>query len=104
MCLIYRWDLDYCLKMPAKTFFAMLKAGREEQFKRHNAFMADLCDVGAVPIYTAEYHKGLREYYLKISDPDSKISKTPVLNAADPETGRLVASLFTQKGKVEGYG
>lgn len=102
MCLIYRWELDYCLKMPAKTFFAMLKAGREEQQQKQNAFLADLCDITAVPIYTAEYHKKLREYYLSLAYPESKIKKGQILNAADPETGKLIASLFKQKGKVEG--
>jgi hypothetical protein len=90
--------------MPAKTFFAMLKAGREEQIQKHNAFLADLCDITAVPIYTAEYHKKLREYYLKLAYPDSRMNKGKTLSSIDPETGKLIASLFRQKGKVDGNG
>lgn len=90
--------------MPARTFFAMLKAGREEQSQRHYAILADFCDISAVPIYTAEYHKKLREYYLQIAFPNSKMSRGPILDSSNPETGKLISALFAQKGKVEGYG
>lgn len=90
--------------MPAKTFFAMLKAGRELENEKKYSFFAELCDISAVPIYTHEYHQKLREYYLKLAFPDIKISHGPVLDASSPETGKLLESLFAQKGRLEGYG
>ena len=94
--MLYRWDLSYCLNMPAKTFFAMLKVGRElEQTKRYLS-LADMSDLTAIPIYTPEYHQKLREYYLLNAYPESKveIKKENVFDGADPKAFQHFISMM----------
>ena len=55
----YKWQVDYILNMPARTFFSMLKSGR--QLKNQEYY--ELCDLMWIPASTPKYKEELQEYY-----------------------------------------
>lgn len=94
MCLLYGWTLDFCLKMPARTFFAMLKAGRKLDAQKKYSFMADLSDVSAVPLYLPEYHSKLRDYYLSLAYPINKSKNENVFDGKDPNAFAFFSAMI----------
>jgi len=84
--------------MPASRFFAILKAGRESERKRLAMFYAELCDIAAIPLCNADYHKGLKQNYtdaLLGAKYDKRGRR--VMDAKDPNTAQTLASILGQK-------
>lgn len=107
--------------MPAKSFYMMLKEGREIENTKSNLFLHDLCFVSAIPNLTRDSQERIQKMFEEraLTDDDREenarvvaaITKfasegrtsigTPVLEAGSKEAGAAVLSIFAAKRRAE---
>lgn len=91
--------------MPARRFFAILKASREIESRERNLFLADLCDVAAVPLCNAEFQDNLKRHFIARATGGTWRRGTSVqLDHKDPRGPQILASIVKQKARLEGLG
>ena len=94
-CLIFGWQPDYILSMPAVRFFAMLRAAKKIRFQTRSAYMAELCDVAAISIGGKDYYEAVRkEFYHKSQDTIELLNPNRALDPMAETTKMAVSAIF----------
>lgn len=78
----------------------MLKAGQDLKFERESGLLMELCDVAAIALADSKYVEELRRVFLRRATraPAPK-PKDAAMDAADPNTAKLVMSMFGGIGR-----
>jgi hypothetical protein len=85
--------------MPAVRFFALLQSGRKLESKKR-AYQAVIeCDIASIALGDSKYYQEMRKHY-QVLALGELAPKSRVLDAADPNTGKLVADLFEQAERL----
>jgi len=88
--------------MLATQFFLMLKTAR----RMRNIEMAELCDIHAIPIGGAEWHKTVQERYTRSFERELDPQVPSLSSRITPpdQAGPLMLELFATKRRAMGYG
>ena len=62
-CLMFHWQPDYALKMPAVRFFALVREAHRIREMDHVALLSDMCDVASIALGDAKYYTSLKQAY-----------------------------------------
>lgn len=97
---MYKWLPEYCLKMPAIRFFAMLDAGR----KLEAIARIEECDIAAIPACKSDYMKVVRGRFESVISHQEAVRETQaskarsiVVDAASQEAKDFMFSIFAAK-------
>jgi hypothetical protein len=96
--MVYGWTIDHVLNMPAVHFFLFLKHAVETKQRDFNRLLFELCDIVAISVCkdAGDYHRDLKNVYReRLSDKPP--TKGRVLDAADPKSAQILASLLGQR-------
>lgn len=98
----YGWTLDYALGLSARKLFAMHRAAREIYDDRMNVFYSELVDIVPAATGVNDYHKGMKEVYIKrlTKDTPVKFHGSNVYDLANKEQGEAALNkiLFGMRG------
>lgn len=96
-CLRFKWTPETVLEMDAKMFFAILLESRIQEYRARAFEYVAACDVQSIGLGDGKYFQEVRKSFLAQAVPQGtnvgQNGKRRVLDATDPNTGKLVESL-----------
>lgn len=99
------WTSEDVLMMPARRFFVMLKSTKDFEAKRTNLFLADLCDISAIPLCTSEYHEQTKNMFIsRVTGGTWRRGATVKMDHKDPNVAMTLQAICNQKARLEGRG
>lgn len=91
--LLFGWDVETALNMPARRFFALLNEGRKQRARANAADHVALCDISSIALGDAKYFEDIRRVFLKRAIGKEGLPDRPALDPVDPATVELLESL-----------
>lgn len=101
--MLYSWNVEYCLELPAVTFFAMRRQGLKSRNKFTSSVLAELVNIVQAPNLSPEASRDLYSFYLGQSDDLIKKRSKKGMDPTDPEVMRTMVSTFTHARKLMGH-
>ena len=96
-CIIFKWQPEYVLAMPAVRFFAMLKAGKKKQYQDQSSIMANLCDIAAIAIGNKDYYEAIRrQFYFRSVGQEEMLDESRAHDLTKQSTKMALAAIFPQ--------
>jgi hypothetical protein len=93
--LIFGWNVDYILNMPAVRFFSMLNSAKKIKYRERAHFMMQLCDVAAVSIGGKDYFDIVRkQFYHAANGTEEMLDGKRALDPTDKTTQMAVSAIF----------
>ena len=94
--MIYGWTSTECLKIPARRFFSLLKAGKELEYKRNSKNYAELCRISFIAIANERYRNDLIALYSgRVTEENYQ---RPAMPSGDPNTAKMLAFMIRKGG------
>ncbi len=100
--MVYGWTVDYCLGLPAKTFFTMKRVGKTIKRRETASLLAELVQIARVPEMQPKSVQDLYNFYsAQVDDSINKRSKGG-MDPTDPGVQKIMASQFSSALKLMG--
>ena len=103
--MIYGWTVEYCLNLPAKTFFSMRKAGHSVRKQFITPILAELVHIAQVPNLKPQSVEKLHQMYLREASGvkiPKRGSRREGMDPMDQHTKNILISHFTMAKRLRG--
>lgn len=98
--LLFGWEPETVLNMPARRFFALLREGRRQKVQNDAARDVASVDIASIALGDAKYYDEVRRVFLARALGKEGEAKRKQLDPTDPATVQLVEALTMQASRL----